>query len=57
MLKGAGFERTPGYRAFIEMMGKERARRPAALRDVLCCAILIADDRALVAARRCASVC
>ena len=30
-----GFEMTPGYRAFIDMMGKERARRPAALRDVL----------------------
>ncbi len=30
-----GFEMTPGYRAFIEMMGKERAKRPAALRDVL----------------------
>ena len=30
-----GFEMTPGYRAFIDMMAKERARRPAALRDVL----------------------
>ncbi len=29
-----GFEMTPGYRAFIEMMGKERSKRPAALRDV-----------------------
>ena len=29
------FEMTPGYRAFIEMMGKERSKRPAALRDVL----------------------
>ena len=30
-----GFEMTAGYRAFIDMMGKERGKRPAALRDVL----------------------
>ncbi|MEM1301463.1 MAG: glutamate synthase-related protein, partial [Pseudomonadota bacterium] len=29
------FEITPGYRAFSRMMAEERARRPAALRDVL----------------------
>ncbi|HAU77041.1 MAG TPA: glutamate synthase large subunit, partial [Agrobacterium sp.] len=29
------FEVTPGYRAFASMMAEERARRPAALRDVL----------------------
>ncbi|PID37451.1 MAG: glutamate synthase large subunit [Rhodobacterales bacterium] len=29
------FEITPGYRAFSRMMSEERARRPAALRDVL----------------------
>ncbi|MDS7595815.1 glutamate synthase-related protein [Agrobacterium tumefaciens] len=29
------FEITPGYRAFARMMAEERARRPAALRDVL----------------------
>lgn len=29
------FEVTPGYRAFARMMAEERARRPAALRDVL----------------------
>ncbi|MCV6584205.1 MAG: glutamate synthase-related protein [Marinibacterium sp.] len=30
-----GFQITPGYRAFSRMMADERARRPAALRDVL----------------------
>ena len=30
-----GFEITPGYRAFSQMMAEERHRRPAALRDVL----------------------
>ncbi|MEM9702181.1 MAG: glutamate synthase central domain-containing protein, partial [Planctomycetota bacterium] len=30
-----GFQITPGYRAFSRMMAEERARRPAALRDVL----------------------
>ena len=29
------FEVTPGYRSFARMMAEERARRPAALRDVL----------------------
>ncbi|MDR6433443.1 glutamate synthase-related protein [Brucella pseudogrignonensis] len=29
------FSITPGYRSFIRMMSEERARRPAALRDVL----------------------
>ncbi|MFV0473087.1 MAG: glutamate synthase-related protein [Pikeienuella sp.] len=29
------FEITPGYRAFSRLMAEERARRPAALRDVL----------------------
>lgn len=29
------FQITPGYRAFSRMMAEERARRPAALRDVL----------------------
>ncbi|MEM8571993.1 MAG: glutamate synthase-related protein [Pseudomonadota bacterium] len=29
------FKITPGYRAFSKMMSEERARRPAALRDVL----------------------
>ncbi|MEM1315584.1 MAG: glutamate synthase-related protein, partial [Pseudomonadota bacterium] len=30
-----GFQVTPGYRAFSQMMAEERHRRPAALRDVL----------------------
>ncbi|HEY0274848.1 MAG TPA: glutamate synthase-related protein, partial [Paenirhodobacter sp.] len=30
-----GFKITPGYRAFARAMAEERARRPAALRDVL----------------------
>lgn len=30
-----GFEITPGYRKFSQMMAEERHRRPAALRDVL----------------------
>ncbi|MGB1147955.1 MAG: glutamate synthase central domain-containing protein, partial [Alphaproteobacteria bacterium] len=38
-----GFEMTPGYRAFVEMMEKERAKRPAALRDVLAFPLDLSD--------------
>ena len=37
------FDMTPGYRAFIDMMGKERAKRPAALRDVLSFPVDLSD--------------